>query len=300
MSETYKFIVEGDKYEILKDLIKEGTYLYTLINTSVGSSSVKGDEYILDSCITKEMFEIVINYFNSKKFPYAEDLDILDYFAVPYKVEYQLKIKRNIERFESTYRKSKLKLHDIIFGKECEYDRSGDCVIGDDKLSILKYYSGKKCNVYSCYKHIENGKDSKFSGVYYQTKLNMTSLVEQDTCCCDDLDLVPIWRHRDGGLKGGLVYTKFKKNPIFIEVMEVNFHMNWGGFQCHIEARPSKRSIRNLQALIVPLIKPKIGTLDPIIKKAHGLYTEDMSPKISYPLMKSDRLKSAIKYFFRR
>ncbi len=128
----------------------------------------------------------------------------------------------------------------------------------------------------------------------------MTSLIEQDSFCCDNLDLVDICSLRNSSRKDILLYSKFKKDPTYIEVIDVYYHASWGGYQCYIECRPGKIKMRSLQALIIPLIKPKVSIQDPLIKEEYGLYAEDISrPRKSIPIIKSDRLKRSISYFFR-
>jgi hypothetical protein len=91
MEDIYTFIVEGKEYSLPKRLITKDTYLYTCINTSVGVSDLpKKDTFILDDkSVSKEMFEVLIDYLLKGEFPEEDDLDILDFFMIPYKDTYE-------------------------------------------------------------------------------------------------------------------------------------------------------------------------------------------------------------------
>ncbi len=105
MNEIYIFIIKEKKYIFPKNLITKGSYLYTRINTSIGSSnSPKKDKYLLDDkYVTKEIFDILYDYVLFNRFPHKEDFDILDYFMVNHREKYESKIKINLKSFEEDY-----------------------------------------------------------------------------------------------------------------------------------------------------------------------------------------------------
>lgn len=155
MEDIYTFIVEGKEYSLPKRLITKDTYLYTCINTSVGVSDLpKKDTFILDDkSVSKEMFEVLIDYLLKGEFPEEDDLDILDFFMIPYKDTYEYIIYKENQLRKYLYNKDYIshpmttdKYYDLIKIDEKTWDslqlgsnlENKDLLFNNKKLQLTK------------------------------------------------------------------------------------------------------------------------------------------------------------------